>query len=286
MKARPAVYLGFACLLVTPAVAQSSDEKTKACLECHTGSGPSKAGSIEIDPARFAASIHGPLGCAGCHDGYDAYPHKAKKTSGKADCTQCHTDNQEPYFMARTTHEVKASVHARLVDEDFSCSNCHIPHDFVPVRKMASVPDTIRIANDACLACHAKNGGKTELAVKHTWIPMWELHTRSARCVDCHTPGREDTVHLILSAKSAQRDCVACHSRDSLLLTKLYNHTARQERQSSFVNAVILNNAYMIGATKNDWLDRASVLLFQAVLAALALHALGRLVMAKRRKAQ
>ncbi len=264
-------WTGAAALLLAaapPVSASELDAASKACLECHAD-GKEKMGD----------SIHAALGCGGCHSGCDAVPHKPRKEPAR-DCTSCHSDNVQPYFMSRTAHEVRASVHSRVVDENFACTSCHSPHEFIPVRKMTGVPQVIGIANSACLACH----DKPELAQKHTWIPMWELHTRSARCVDCHTPGREDTVHLILSARSAQRDCVACHGRDSLLLDKLYKHVAREERKSGFVNAAIMNNAYMIGATKYEGLDRASLIGFGAVGAGIALHALARSAAARRRR--
>ncbi|MDX1982602.1 MAG: cytochrome c3 family protein [Bryobacteraceae bacterium] len=267
-----------ACLLLAPFAAPAAD-----CLECHDGQ--------PIDKAKWNASVHASLGCTGCHDeSFNEYPHKKKLE--KQDCTSCHTDNSGAYPMGRIEHEVKASNHARLVDENFACTNCHSPHTFVPVKKMASVSEAVRIANEACMECHAKPDEKTgdrknawsALSAKHTWIPRWELHTRAARCVDCHTPGKEETIHLVLSAASAQRDCVACHSKDSILLTKLYQHAAQSTTSSQgVVNAVILNNAYMIGATKNEWLDRASLIGFAAVLGGVGLHALLRRLASARR---
>lgn len=272
------LHLGVLCLLLAPFAASAAD-----CLECHDGD--------PIEKAKYEASVHASLGCTGCHDeSFNEYPHKKKLE--KQDCTSCHTDNSGAYPMARISHEVLASNHAKLMNEEFPCTNCHSPHNFVPVRKMGTVADAVRIANEACMACHAIPDEKTgdrknawsELAAKHTWIPMWELHTKAARCVDCHTPGKEDTIHLILSAKSAQRDCVACHSKDSILLTKLYQHAAKDTRGGrGVVNQVILNNAYMIGATKNEWLDRASLILFGVTLAGILLHGVLRIGAAKKR---
>jgi hypothetical protein len=272
------LHFGVLCLLLAPFAARAAD-----CLECHAGD--------PIDRAKYEASVHASLGCTGCHDeSFNEYPHKKKLE--KQDCTTCHTDDSGAYPMARIHHEVLASNHARLMGGEVPCTSCHSPHNFVPVSKMGSVAEAVRIANDACMECHAKADEKTgdrknswsELAGKHTWIPMWELHTKAARCIDCHTPGKEDTLHLILSAKSAQRDCVACHSRDSILLAKLYQHAAKDTGGGKgVVNQVILNNAYMIGATKNEWLDRASLILFAATLAGILLHGVLRIAAGKKR---
>ncbi len=241
-----------------------------ACLECH-----------EVDQQKFKASVHGGLECNACHgEAFQSQPHKLPAKKEKQDCTSCHPDNSGPYPIARIDHEVKASIHARKVDENFSCANCHKPHEFRPLGKMKSLADAVSTGNDSCLGCH----NKEELSPKHTWIPMWEMHTRAARCVDCHTPGKEETIHLVLSKASAQRDCVECHSKDSLLLKKLYNHMAKQDRSSGFVNAVILNSTYMIGATKHEGLDRASLIVFTCTIAGIAAHALLRKLARARRQ--
>jgi formate-dependent nitrite reductase cytochrome c552 subunit len=113
---------------------------------------------------------------------------------------------------------------------------------------------------------------------------MWDLHTTAARCVDCHTEGKEETIHRILPAARAQRDCVQCHSRDSLLLRKLYKHAADKERsEGGLVNSVIYNEAYLIGATKYEWLDKLSLGVFLAMLGGIALHAIGRVLASRKR---
>lgn len=233
-----------------------------ACLDCH-----------DVDQQKFKASVHAGLECTSCHDEavFQSDPHKLlpKEKRQKQDCTGCHTDNSGKFPMARIDHEVKASMHARKVDENFSCNNCHNAHEFRPVSQMGTVADAVRIGNSSCLNCHEMK----KLAPQHTWIPMWEMHTRAARCVDCHTAAREESIHLVMSKASAQRDCVNCHSQNSLLLNKLYRHMAKEERSSGFVNAVILNNTYMIGATKHEGLDNASRILFGIVLAGILTHA-------------
>ncbi|MBI3684303.1 MAG: hypothetical protein HY235_28345 [Acidobacteria bacterium] len=309
-------------------------DQAAACMDCHAGSEKSKRGDIEIDPARYGASTHGAIGCTGCHmEGFSEYPHKATRQEAP-DCTLCHGgDSSQPYDRARIESDVKQSIHARLLrrleagrsDPVFKCTNCHYPHYFLPVRKMASIEVAVRIGNETCMACHARpdelegtdqeRKGRAprrqaveehrsvpaagavrfarvpqeyawkQLASKHVWIPMWELHTKAARCVECHTPGKEETIHKILPSAQAQKDCVACHSRDSLLLHKLYRHIAKEEwDKGGIVNAIIFNNAYLIGATKFAWLDWLSVRLFGLALAAVFVHSAGRVVAKNRRR--
>jgi predicted CXXCH cytochrome family protein len=271
--------------------AQAPEAGAKACLECHTGSAQSKRGSTEVDPARFELTPHAAvLSCAGCHaEGFGEYPHKGKKADAP-DCSVCHsTDDSKPYNRAQIQADFQKSVHVtstkiQRLGGQFKCTTCHDPHTFRPVNKFATVQEAIEDGNRVCLECHASTQETTELsmarlAAKHTWVPGWELHTRSARCVDCHTPGKAETIHQILPASQAQRDCVACHSRDSILMTKLYKHTAAQARtQNGFANAIMFNQAYMIGATKFEPFDRALPWVFGGVAGVLALHAVGRML--------
>ncbi len=225
-------------------------------------------------------------------EGFAAYPHKGKKGDA-AECRTCHSgDASGTYNRAQIEKDVQESVHAKKVDPDFACTNCHDPHDFRPIAKMGGVREAIETANATCMGCHTvadEKAGVTpqqawaKLSEKHVWIPMWDLHTKAARCVDCHTAGNQETIHLILPAAQAQRECVSCHSRDSLLMAKLYKHTAKEERmKAGVVNAVMFNNAYMIGATKVGWLDTWSLAIFGLAMAGIMLHGLGRWHMARK----
>jgi hypothetical protein len=270
-------------------------QENNSCMDCHQGNAQSQRGGIEIDPQRFQAATHSAIGCTGCHmEGFAEFPHKGKKADAP-DCTLCHSgDASPPYNRALIEQDMKQSIHVQLVDPQFACTNCHYPHYFRPVRKMGSIAEAVTTGNRVCMECHAKADASTgtdeknawqQLAAKHTWIPMWEMHTKAARCVDCHTPGKEDTIHRILPAAQAQRDCVSCHSRDSILLHKLYKHVAKEERdKNGILNAVIFNNAYMIGATKSAWMEQGSLILFAAALAGIGIHAALRWAASRRRK--
>ena len=278
------VGLVFSVLGAVPMPQAGAADETP-CIGCH------KPTDTTIDPARYAQSVHGQLDCAMCHtEGFSAFPHSGTRT-GAPDCTACH-EGASPYDFDGIAKAVKESVHAKVLDPAFRCANCHSPHYFVPATRQADASEAIRTANQICLKCHAK--GDTErqrqvaldrLASKHRWVPHWELHLRAAPCVACHTPSAQPTVHLILPASAAQRDCTTCHARNSRLVTKLYVHLAAQERaEKGWMNSVLFNTAYVTGATRNRWLDWGTVGLAGLTILGVAVHAGGRWLGARLRR--
>jgi hypothetical protein len=82
---------------------------------------------------------------------------------------------------------------------------------------------------------------------------------QQVRCLDCHSsyepPVRS---HAILPKEQAVRDCVACHAKDTVLRQKLYRYQRVQETASrGFLNAALVNESYVIGATRNRVVDTA-----------------------------
>jgi hypothetical protein len=64
---------------------------------------------------------------------------------------------------------------------------------------------------------------------------------------------------------------------NSLMVTKLYTHLALKERaENGWVNAMLFNNAYLTGATRNQWIDWATFAIAGMVLLLLAAHGGGR----------
>ncbi len=264
---------------------QELDEAAAACLRCHAANPESPGRGISTE--RFAASVHGALGCRMCHSaGYDGFPHTSNPAQMAQDCTACHIDSDPPYHFGWIANEVRASVHGRLVSEDFACTRCHDPHEYVPTHRAADLREAIAEANGRCLTCHGLEGESAaaselhslaHLTRVHSFLPRFVRHARSARCVECHTPGREQTVHLILSAKSAVRECVECHTANSALREKLFRHMAAEDRQLGFVNSVILNNYYMVGATQNKLLDNVMWSLFGLSFLGICVHGAARM---------
>ena len=289
--------LASAVLLLGTATFAQTVEPGQPCMGCH------KPRATTIDPDRYALSVHAALDCTTCHaDGFGKFPHEAK--GGDApDCMTCHAGVDTPPFdFVHIEQGVRESVHAAMFGGDFHCTNCHSPHYFIPATRMSNAPAAARIANAPCLHCHADGDGAgpdlTKLADQHQWLPHWELHLSEAPCIGCHTEREQRadaphakleaqrTAHVVLPRAQALRDCVGCHSQDSVLVTKLYAHLARQERaERGWLNAVLFNNAYLVGATRNWWLDWATVAVTAMVVIGIAIHAAGRwLAVRSRRK--
>jgi hypothetical protein len=73
--------------------------------------------------------------------------------------------------------------------------------------------------------------------------------------------------------EKAVKRCVECHSQNSLLMVSLYKYQAKENRtQAGFLNAIILNNAFVIGANRNVVLNKVSSIVFFATLGLLLLH--------------
>ncbi len=275
----------------------------QACLRCHGMKGMAYqdpvTGSLRqlsVDPVAMAASSHGKLTCRACHGpGFEAYPHFEEAKREALHCLECHKGN-DPFPYAQFEAIEKGfvrSIHARTMPDRFTCVSCHDPHLFhglfqTPVRDM---PEQVRQDNAICLNCHRHNDHIQELTGRvfptlmenHDWLPNVERHWQAVRCVECHTGSNRPRDHFILGKAFALRDCVSCHSRNSLLLRKLYLYQSAEERQKGgFVNALVLNNAYIIGMTRNLWLDWAGLGLLSLTGLVLLGHGLARWLFARR----
>ena len=129
-------------LLLSSALALGTNaiSDTENCLLCHRY--PSIGRYDEtgtkrvfyVNDKKFAASVHGKLGCKDCHVGLDQIPHTDVK---KVDCaTKCHikepSTNQE-FSHSNMIQKFDASVHGagtpenpKLFPEDLpTCKYCH-----------------------------------------------------------------------------------------------------------------------------------------------------------------
>ncbi|HXG52645.1 MAG TPA: cytochrome b/b6 domain-containing protein [candidate division Zixibacteria bacterium] len=163
------------------------------CESCHGVPGlekerGGKTVSLHVDAEAFAATPHGPLGCAACHAAMAQFPHPPK--AGTAPCSTCHA----PQAGAHA-----AGVHAKLKDrlpEAASCFACHgNVHRLARAADPAAPTNRQNIAR-TCARCHAD----TALAEKFR-IPvvrpveayLQSVHARAvargkagAVCSDCH----------------------------------------------------------------------------------------------------
>jgi len=79
--------------------------------------------------------------------------------------------------------------------------------------------------------------------------------------------------HDILPKEKAVKNCVECHSTNTMLTSKLYKYQNIEERKNrGTFNAVLLNQAYVIGANRNIYLNIVSAIIFGLSLLGVAIH--------------
>jgi predicted CXXCH cytochrome family protein len=282
--------------------AQKIKEAKAECFSCHTAaglaarksppSGAERLAQLLIDPERFDQSVHADVLCSECHgSGVDKVPHKEDAKDPAMTCPQCHKGHK-----ATIVPEFQHSVHKPDGKQGYTCYSCHDPHNVRKATSLGTIRNVARRDNSMCLDCHNSDARYSKLTGKkrpdlmetHTWQPNWPLHLTAVRCIDCHTPEKPNGAisHDILPKEKAQRFCVDCHSTNSSLLTRLYRYQVGEERVNAagFVNAYVLTQAYVVGVTRNTFLDSVSLIVFITVLAALGGHGLLRFAGSMARK--
>ncbi|MFN3075503.1 MAG: nitrate reductase [Alphaproteobacteria bacterium] len=271
------------------------------CLRCHgmptlgyQDQATGQVVSLAVDAGRFADSNHSRMACTSCHKGeYREFPHDVERPNrGTLTCLGCHKAGSKSRFRVSNFDEIgrqfRRSVHAKALPESFDCFSCHDPHVFdvgVPEdakAKTSAATSVVSAGNTVCLKCHdfeTRFSAMTDKAFPnlkqaHEWLPNPRMHWRSVRCIECHTPrGDENVSHEIVRGGAVERNCVACHSKDSILLSRLYKHRAREERQTSGLLGRMLNNeAYIIGMTRSPEIDALSALLVGGTILGLGGH--------------
>lgn len=273
------------------------------CLECHVEAALKKPprqdmdmiklAEAVIDPVRYDQSGHSGMACRTCHlGGYRGYPHQPAAwnlTAAKPetlDCAECHAQKTN-----RIDDQVQKSVHAKNLKAKFTCSTCHDAHVYTTAAKLVEPQRIVAQDNVMCLECHnsddkfAKFGGtltpvkaRPDIDTIHGFLPNTKRHWQAVRCVECHTPPATTKAlamsHEILNKDKAERNCVNCHTRDSALRTRLYRYVAETEAAKvGFLNSAILGDSYVIGATRNPYLDFGGLALLGLTLAGVAGHA-------------
>lgn len=282
------------------------------CLRCHAmttlGYRDPRTGAVidlSVDPRRLAASVHGQLACAECHDpGYRDYPHPRALAEQRPDCVGCHQQlkqkgthpnaatqaptSEGPGPAASATYrfgtidaEYRRSVHATSeapAAQGFSCHACHDPHAFQVSKVGKPIEAVVRDDNRVCRGCH--DAPDRPLAVRHAWLPEPGRHWAQVRCLDCHTPVTANAgpvSHEVRKAAQANRDCVGCHSRESRLLERLYRYRSQEDLvRGGWVNLAVFNEAYVVGMSRSQTLDALGLGLMGLTVLGLAGHGIGR----------
>ncbi|RAI44329.1 cytochrome c3 family protein [Rhodoplanes roseus] len=254
-------------------LAEIRDQNAK-CFSCHSPAGLkspprqdmdlARLGTMLHDPALYETSSHGRVECRTCHGvGATTFPHGADLKKQVSPCSECHAAK-----VFRIETQFEASVHAKTQKDKFTCWSCHDGHVYNVAAKIGAPRKIIAQDNAMCLDCHNSDLQFSKFApvekrrpnidAIHEWLPNTRLHWQAVRCVDCHTPAARGFSHEILDKSKAEKNCVACHSQESALRTRLYRHlVAEEQEQLGFVNSVFLSTSYVIGASRNPWIDRA-----------------------------
>jgi hypothetical protein len=241
----------------------------------------------------YYASNHKSFACFDCHSAAFAdFPHPLDiRLEEYWNCLDCHgyDENYAHYQFEKIEEEYLSSTH-HLAAEEFSCWKCHNPHTYhISIRNTENLEETIAYDNAICLSCHADfdqfqlltDREGINIIQTHDWLPNQALHFQSVRCIECHTQISDSILvaHLVLPKEEAVQNCSECHSSDSRLMATLYKFQSIEARnQYGFFNAVVMNEAYVIGANRNYFLNLVSLVIFGLVCVGLAVHIVARIV--------
>jgi thiosulfate reductase cytochrome b subunit len=266
--------------------------QTSYCLRCHgmetlayrdTVTGEKV--NLYVNFQQYQQSNHKQLECIACHTAnYSEYPHPDNVKQEKLYCPDCHQEDSKliHYQFAEIEQAFNSSVHAIESPQQLTCFSCHDSHQFKISRVGEKITDIIRYNNEICFNCHASSvntqlKGYTELLISHQWLPNLMRHWQSVRCIECHTPATARFSHQILPAKQSVKNCVSCHSKEATLLTRLYQYRSQKDLQTTgWFNKAVFNQAYIIGLSRNETIDRWSLIILGLTIIGLLAHGLGR----------
>lgn len=261
-----------------------------------------------LDTIQLAGGVHHSFNCIDCHSmDYETYPHDGElKLEPMMTCIDCHGGDPtyEDWQFDRIEEEFQKSVHYETHGDQFSCSKCHSQHYYrATARTSSSLSEIVNYSNNMCLSCHdnmtkyqlVSEDAKPQLIDIHSWLPNQELHFRRVRCIECHTEVQDSLMvsHNVLRKEHATKNCVECHSANSMLQASLYkyqNLRARTEigenSQKSFLGLFTANNSeenfsyeyYVIGASSVPSLNTIFAVLFFVTLGGIVVHTVLRII--------
>ncbi|MEX0982116.1 MAG: cytochrome c3 family protein [Bacteroidales bacterium] len=282
-------------------------DENETCLECHAETKyvlvdeffgreivQSMCPDKIIDREDYYSMVHNSFACLDCHAyEYEEFPHPLEaRLEDPYQCIDCHgyDENYAHFRFEDIEMEYMESVHVLQAD-NFSCWKCHDPHTYkLTVRDDGSnIKQAIAYNNDICLSCHSDfsrfelltDREEINILETHDWLPNQAAHFSSVRCIECHTSLSDSTLvaHHVQPMDLAVKNCAECHSKNSILMASLYRHEAKESRRKyGFINGVILNEAYVIGANRNEVLSFAGILLFFMVLGGISVHIIARII--------
>jgi len=272
-------------------------EDNEACLKCHGEANflledePNERSAVKrmgptkiVDRDNFYTSVHKSFACTDCHS-YDfmTFPHSLESRFEESPmCMDCHGYDESfaQYHFEDIEAEFAESTHNT---EGFNCWSCHDPHSYKAfMRNADDLAEAILYDNNMCLRCHAdfskfsmlSDREEIILVESHDWLPNQVSHFANMRCIECHTEINDSILiaHKIMPKSDAVKNCTECHSKDSRLMHTLYKFESLEQRKGGFINGIIINNSYVIGANQNIWLNRLSLLVFGMTLLVIGFH--------------
>lgn len=289
-----------------PEDAVEHSSENSHCFKCHgspnftfynenTGKNVTKRMNpyLVIDSNLYYDQNHKSFLCTDCHSyDYNDFPHNNDlRFEEMPDCLLCHEgdDATAQYHFEQIYEEYTESVHSTLHSDEFTCWMCHNPHSYkINARNNTEISQTIVYDNNICLSCHAdvnkyqliKHAKNPNVIQKHDWLPNQVVHFATVRCIECHAKKSDSALvaHLVQPVEYAVKNCVECHSKNSTLLASLYKFQAKENRNKfGFYNSETLSDAYIIGANRNFYLNRASLYIFGLIVLLVMGHGLLRM---------
>lgn len=290
----------------------------KSCLDCHSSQTYTVYNEWTerderrlmnplyiLDTVRLAIGVHNTFNCIDCHAmDYETYPHNAElKLEPMMSCIDCHGGDET--YASWKFDEIEAefhkSVHFQQHGEYFSCSKCHDQHYYHPTaRNSNSLREIVEANNNMCLSCHdnmvryqlVSDEQNPQIVEIHNWLPNQALHFRRVRCIECHTQVQDSLLvsHNILAKEFATRNCVECHSSNSLLQASLYKYQNLKSRNTEgeqqrgvlasigSVNSSMQDEYYLIGASRIPFLNFLYGIILFGTLAGIIVHAVFRIL--------
>ncbi|MDT8400084.1 MAG: cytochrome c3 family protein [Bacteroidales bacterium] len=280
-------------------------EDNEKCLVCHgepyfelndTATGVTQkrlmCDDYFVERDEFYQSNHWSFACTDCHSyDFEIFPHPTStRLEETYHCNDCHGYDEQyaRYQFEEIQIEYEESIHAEI--DGFSCWKCHDPHSYeINIRTSTNLEKTILYDNNICIECHANfdnfmlltDREEIQVVDSHSWLPNQSAHFTSVRCIECHTEINENILvaHKLLPMDKAVKRCTECHSSDSRLLATLYKFQSKEFRANvGFVNGVIFNQSYVIGANRNIILNVLSFVIFAGIILVIAVHILFRII--------
>lgn len=197
------------------------------CLTCHRRPDLSMTRngrriSLAVDEMAFAASAHGQVACAQCHNEVKASRTRPCETiTGKVDCSICHAEIVRIYQNSR-----HGDLASRGDPDAPGCLDCHDYH-LTKKKQLPSSPTYPRNVPELCARCH-RAGQKAAVRIKSGTPDIVQSYQTSihgtglfqsglvvtATCADCHSPHGElppDDPRSTVHPANLSKTCGTCH---------------------------------------------------------------------------